>query len=228
MNRDMIRRLMARDYARGRNRGNQNYDSRYNSDYAMNQNRDYREIPQMYSNEYAMGKHVYDGNTRNRFTPRRFDSRDMNYNESDYARMDYMYSSDMPYDGKHIYPFEIAGRVGREYYPDYSSNSKLTEQELNEWAMRLTHSVEEKDKQALSKEQIIRKAGELGISFDKFKESEFYVTVLMMYTDYCKTLGTANFDIYLRLAKDWLCDEDVAVKYGEKLAMYHDSIVEGM
>ena len=34
-------------------------------------------------------------------------------------------------------------------------------------------------------------------------------------------------DIYLRLAKDWLEDDDVSVKGGEKLAVYHDCIVEG-
>ena len=71
------------------------------------------------------------------------------------------------------------------------------------------------------------KAQEMGIKFDKFNQEEFYLTALMMYTDYCKTLGTANMDIYLRLAKDWLEDDDVSVKGGEKLAVYHDCIVEG-
>ena len=36
-----------------------------------------------------------------------------------------------------------------------------------------------------------------------------------------------NTDIYLKLAKAWLCDEDVALRYGEKLAAYHDYIVMG-
>ena len=74
----------------------------------------------------------------------------------------------------------------------------------------------------LSKQKLM----EMGLKFDKFTMEEFMVTALMMYTDYCKTLGTANMEIYLRLAKEWLCDEDVAVKYGEKLATYYDYIVE--
>ena len=61
----------------------------------------------------------------------------------------------------------------------------------------------------------------------KFTEDELCLTTLMMLTDYKNTLGTANMDIYIRLAKDWLEDKDVAVKGGEKLAVYHDCIVEG-
>lgn len=46
-----------------------------------------------------------------------------------------------------------------------------------------------------------------------------------MYTDYKNTLGKGNVDIYIRLAKDFLCDEDASVKYGEKLAVYYEDIV---
>lgn len=44
-------------------------------------------------------------------------------------------------------------------------------------------------------------------------------------TDYKNTLGKGNVDIYIRLAKDFLCDEDASVKYGEKLAVYYEDIV---
>ena len=75
---------------------------------------------------------------------------------------------------------------------------------------------------------IMKKAQEMGIKFDKFTEEEFYTTVLMLYSDYKSSLGTANADIYLKLAKDWLCDEDAEMQYGEKLAAYYESVVEGM
>lgn len=113
---------------------------------------------------------------------------------------------------------------GYDYTGDYGEN--LTKEELTHWAKRLMGEMEDKDKQFFAKENIMRKANEMGIKFDKFNEEEFYVAVLMMYTDYCKTLGSANMDIYLRLAKDWLEDDDVSVKGGEKLAVYHDNIVE--
>jgi len=115
---------------------------------------------------------------------------------------------------------------GRDYGYDYDSKM-LGQEEFMEWSEKLKKELEEKDKQYFSKENIKKKAEEMGIKFDKFSMEEFYITVLMVYTDYCKTLGTANMDIYLRLAKDWLEDDDVKVKGGEKLATYHDYIVEG-
>lgn len=116
-------------------------------------------------------------------------------------------------------------RYGRRNY-DYDSGM-LGQEELMDWSEKLKKELEEKDKQFFSKENIKKKAEDMGIKFDKFSLDEFYLTVLMVYTDYCKTLGTANMDIYLRLAKDWLEDDDVKVKGGEKLATYHDYIVEG-
>lgn len=116
-------------------------------------------------------------------------------------------------------------RYGRRTY-DYESGM-LGQEEIMEWSEKLKEELEDKDKQYFSKENIKKKAEEMGIKFDKFSLDEFYLTVLMVYTDYCKTLGTANMDIYLRLAKDWLEDDDVKVKGGEKLATYHDYIVEG-
>ena len=122
------------------------------------------------------------------------------------------------------------GRYRRDYTYDYVGGDfgeNLGKEEISHWTNKLMKEVEDKDKQFFSKENIMRKAQEMGIKFDKFNQEEFYVTALMMYTDYCKTLGTANMDIYLRLAKDWLEDDDVSVKGGEKLAVYHDCIVEG-
>lgn len=114
---------------------------------------------------------------------------------------------------------------GYDYAGDYGET--LTKEELEHWNKKLMKEVEEKDKAFFSRENVKKKAQEMGVKFDKFNEEEFYLTALMMYTDYCKTLGTANMDTYLRLAKDWLEDKDVSVKGGEKLAVYHDCIVQG-
>ena len=234
MNSDMMRRIMARDYAR-RSRGydsNRGYDNR-------SQGMDNHMMPPVYSNEYAMGGRAYDGTSHNRYTPRGFDSREQNYgygdsaySQSDNARYSDNAMGDRRSDGHYSYPFEVAGRFGKEhYYPmyDYASKGKrLSENELREWAMQLLQSTEEKYKEVLQKERIVKEAEEVGIHFDHFTKDEFHVVVLMMYTDYGKTLGNANFDVYLKLAKDWLCDEDSALKYGERLAAYYDYIVKGM
>lgn len=167
--------------------------------------------------------------------------RDYEYEGPEYPNRDMA----MRRDG-HYYPFEITGKMGYEeemfdpYYQDmmhdyargrgrdYAGAEMLSNRELMDWSQKLMKEVEEKDKAFFKYENIEKKAKDMGIQFDKFTFDEFYLVCLMMYTDYCKTLGTANMDIYLRLAKDWLCDEDVAMRYGEKLSSYYDFVVMGM
>lgn len=145
----------------------------------------------------------------------------------DYARgmreQDYNYGRDygyMPYP-----PYMMDYGYGRDYA---QGGEYLSDKDLKMWADKLMRDVEEKDKQFLSRENIRKRADEMGIKFDKYSFEEFYVTVLMKYTDHCKTLGTANMDIYLKLAKDFFEDPDTALRYGEKLATYYYDIVEGM
>lgn len=123
--------------------------------------------------------------------------------------------------------YDRARNYDRNY--DYGYDyGMLDDRQLMKWSKRLLEEVDDKDKQMFSLENIEKKAKEMGIKFDKFSMEEFYTTVLMVYTDYSKTLGMANIDLYLKLAKDWLCDEDAELQYGEKLSAYHDYIVEGM
>lgn len=156
------------------------------------------------------------------------DSRGYDYN---YDRRGYDY-----------YPFEVRGRVGGrypdddmaygrdmtdrryEYYPR-DGHSTMSEDELKHWGRRLLDEVSDKDRQYFKMESVIKKAEQMGIRFDEFTPYEYYITVLMMFTDYSKTLGTANYDVYMKLAKDWLCDEDVAVQYGKKLTAYYENVV---
>lgn len=154
-------------------------------------------------------------------------------------------------DGANYYPIEAMGRFegyygmpqdyesGRnmrdrnadyDYYPMYDGHNVeyLSEEDLEHWTKKLMEEVDDKDKAFFSKETLKKKAEEMGVKFDKFIFEELLVTTLMMYTDYCKTLGKANMALYISLAKDWLEDDDVAVKGAEKLATYYDYIVEGM
>ena len=66
----------------------------------------------------------------------------------------------------------------------------------------------------------------IGRSMEGFGEKELEVATLMIYTDYKNSIGQ-NLDLAVRLAFDWLNDKDTAVKGAEKLAIYHDCIVEG-
>ena len=138
------------------------------------------------------------------------------------------------YPSNYSVPFEVAGRYGNrqyripEYHEEHHEPDYLSEHELREWTERLLHSVEAPYKAMFEKERVLKRADELGMRYEKYTKDEFYVTVLMLYTDFCKTLGSNNVDMYLKLAKDWLCDDDIAIKHSEKLAVYHDEIVEGM
>lgn len=114
---------------------------------------------------------------------------------------------------------------GRDRGYDYGSADYLEDEELMEWSKELMEDVEEKDKAYFSKENITKKAKELGITFEEFTFPELYATVLMQYTDFHKTLGTANMDLYVKMAKEWLDDPDSELQYGEKLAKYYDEII---
>ena len=152
--------------------------------------------------------------------------------------------------GQMYYPMEAMGRFtgyygmgeedfarggrgrGRDYGYDYAGDygEGLTRDELEEWKMKLMKEVEEKDKHFFTKENISMKARNLGAKMKDYNEEELCFVTLMVYTDYCKTIkkyaGT-NMDIYIELAKDWLEDEDSELKGSERLAVYHDCIIEG-
>lgn len=148
---------------------------------------------------------------------------------ADYGSRDYAdYNDYDDYDDYNDYN-DYEDDYRQEYRGDYHKKPQmLNDRELMDFSKRLLEEVDEKEKHMFKLESIEKKAKELGIKFEEFTMEEFYTVVLMMFTDYRKTLGTSSMDVYLRLAKDWLCDEDTAVQYGEKLATYYDYVVEGI
>lgn len=207
--------------ARGDRRFGRDYANDYPNRYSDSEN---QRLNSQREEDYARGR-GYDGH----YEPIEIMGRFNGYygGVEDYARgmreQDYNYGRDygyMPYP-----PYMMDYGYGRDYA---HGGEYLSDKDLKMWADKLMRDVEEKDKQFLSRENIRKRADEMGIKFDKYSFEEFYVTVLMKYTDHCKTLGTANMDIYLKLAKDFFEDPDTALRYGEKLAAYYYDIVEGM
>ena len=84
--------------------------------------------------------------------------------------------------------------------------------------------LDKSDREAFALDKIVKRAKDMGIKFNEYTEEELGVATLMMYTDYCKTLGKASIDMYIKLARDFLEDKDAGVKNGEKLAAYYDYI----
>lgn len=113
---------------------------------------------------------------------------------------------------------------GYDDYGDYGET--LSEKELEHWNKKLMEQLDDREKQMFHKDAIIQKAKQMGKPMEGFGEKELYTATLMVYTDYKQSIGQ-NVDLSVKLAYDWLSDKDVAVKGAEKLAVYHDCIVEG-
>lgn len=207
---------------------------------------DYRDYNDYATNDYDMGyrpQDYYDG--RNRGYSGYYGNTPFEMMERDF-HMEPGMNYDMMHSAYHYGPMatqrrERMDRGGdyrdhgdyRDYndYNDYNDyrrdyGQKLNRQDIEHWISKLMQKIDEKDKEMFKKEKVLKKAEELGVRFEQFEPEEFYVTVLMMYTDYCKTLGNANTDIYIRLAKDWLMDDDVRMKHSEKLAEYYKRLVK--
>ena len=102
----------------------------------------------------------------------------------------------------------------------------MDEQELKYFEEKLVKQLEPNARSMFDKQQVIQKAKTMGIKFDNYGEEEFYIVVLMMYTDFGKTLGAGSVDVYVRMAKDWLEDKDSNLKYSDKLFEYLEKIVD--
>lgn len=220
MNYDMARRGYDRDMARrnsGQDMARRNYDQNYDREYDREYNQDYRRdgIEQYYHDDYAQ-----------------YDSNHDQHNFSPYSRGIVGYYGDTPFQVSRMYN---QGRYNdyrdyRDYgdyndYGDYDEESEYLDKEtIQKWTKKLLEKIDDKD--MFSKEKVLKKAEEMGFKFEKITPDEFYLTVLMAYTDYNKTFGNV-LDTYIRLAKDWLMDDDVELKGSEKLCAYLYTIVLG-
>lgn len=127
------------------------------------------------------------------------------------------------------YPDMRGGRrdYGYDYGYDYGDYGEtLSEKELEHWNKKLMSQLDEREKQMFSKEAVIQRAKSMGAKMEEFGENELYTTCLMIFSDYKRSIG-ANLDLTIKLALDWLNDQDSAVKGAAKLAIYHDEVIMG-
>lgn len=244
MNRPMMDYRMMRDMARGRRRMNV---VGQRTDMAMDGRNPYGSRGgYVVSGRRRMdrGREDYELHNPEHDSRRGVDYGTGEYNPRDsiYNRELYGYYGDTPFEIRRSYPMRDYnmdyGRGGRrdygydynysrDYGMDFGHGYKLDKEELEEWTHHLMKDMDEKAKEMLKKEKIMKKAEEMGIKFEHFTPEEYYATVVMMYSDHCDSFGSASVETYMRMAKDFLMDKDVAVKYGEKLATYYDAIVMG-
>lgn len=150
------------------------------------------------------------------------------YEEYDYpdmrrsTRYDRMPEYDMHHrTGHNSYSREHVG------FGEMSEYSCLADEELEDLVHRFYGKMEEQYRKHFTRDNIRQNAELKGISFDKFTFEELYVVTLMLFADYFRSLGFNNVVLYICLAKQWLCDDDAALRYGEKLAAYYDYIIMG-
>lgn len=149
------------------------------------------------------------------------------YSEHDHTEYGMGSKSNRQYDRNYNYPmmhydytYDYRGRR------DYGESEYLSDEDLMDWSRDLLEYIEQKDRPMYTRDNITKRAREMGIEFRDFSEDELVVTTLMMVTDYGKTLGTSNLDTMIRLACDWLKDEDSELQYGEKLAAYYEYVID--
>lgn len=173
---------------------------------------------------YFDGRYDYADGARGRGgdrMPRQYPEYDMDYAMDYDERSDY----DMRRDGADMRRrrSQSTGRYMRDRH--MTGESKLPEEDIEKWTKSLLSEMEDKDRQQFRMDGVVKRAQEMGIVFEKFTPEEFYVTVVMLHTDFSKALGAASMDTYLKMAKAWLCDPDAALRYGKKLAAYYEEIV---
>lgn len=127
-------------------------------------------------------------------------------------------------------PIEFYGYgMGAMMKPDYARNydyaSENEEREYKEHLNRWIERMKAHDKYGMTKDQVIQYARNLNVKFDNYNEDEFYAMYLSSATDYEDV--TNDPTIFIRMAKGFLEDKDVARRGSDKVCAYLYSIVLG-
>lgn len=150
--------------------------------------------------------------------------------ESDRTYMDSNYYSEPTYQ-KHMGTpgYNPMMDYGREPYyrgmNDYAFDKEMLTDEYKQLLKEWIGKLKSKDRYGMTQDQLIKTARNMGAKFDKYTEDEFYAAYLMMASDY-KDL-TNDPMMFIKMAKDFFEDDDIAVSPSEKLCIYLYEIVLG-
>lgn len=136
--------------------------------------------------------------------------------DREYNRDNANYGYDMTY-----YPVRRSGYFNYNTYGgDYANNDyKLTPTEIRKWDKELKN-----EGAPFSVDQVRQVAQQHGIRFDEFTPELLTAVANMMYTDYKDTVK-GDISMFVKLAKDFLCDEDFDGEPEEKAYLYYTAIV---
>lgn len=192
----------------------------------------------MYKNRYLEDKAMRrrSGRGRDRAMDYGYDypERDSRYSDRpmpDHRGQDYHMGYEQPRE-HYGYPAPRSKVVGYSRYDyasdypryderDYAEVDKEYHEDLEQWK----HKLQKFDKFKLSTSEIINKAKQMGVKFDKYSELEYELVYYMLMSDHPSISNEPHR--YLVMAKEWLEDDDIAVTPSEKLCSYYYCIVKG-
>lgn len=157
------------------------------------------------------------------------------------------YPQEMMWDGKQgvkgTGPYGIGGRLysrGLDYASDVDMDYEmdgnhpsglmhLKKKDYIRWEKNLENADGTRGKH-FDAEHVKKIAEQIGISFKDYNEKDLYMTVNMLYSDFCSVLKSIipqdkELIAYVKLAQAWLEDPDAPVEGSEKLALYYWCIV---
>lgn len=132
-----------------------------------------------------------------------------------------MSNGDYRYDG-HFYG-EMPFDYNQQYHNDYAEQDeeKKWMEDLDKWASKLKR----KNKFNIDEKQIVEMAKRSNASMKDYNEKEYYVTFLMMVSDYPRVSNDPSH--YAEMAKSFLEDDDSELVGSEKLCKYYYTIIKG-
>lgn len=150
----------------------------------------------------------------------RMRDRTMRREYEDYPEYDGNYEYDRP---MKVYGYgEIRRGDSRSRGYDYSNGDDYEyKEDLKYWIEKM----KSKDKYGMTKEQAVQHAKNIGANFEDYSQDEFYAIYLAMATDYGDI--TNDPTIFIRMALDFLKDDDVEMRGSDKVCAYLYSIVLG-
>lgn len=105
-------------------------------------------------------------------------------------------------------------------YRDMAEMDEDWHTDLKEWCKKLKRE----DRFNIPKEDVLKRAKQMGVSFDDYDEEEFITTYYMMMSDHPKAAAEPN--AYINMAKEFLEDKDAERKGSDKLCAYYYNIVK--
>lgn len=148
-----------------------------------------------------------------------------NYEKYDYARNRRDYEQGGQYGRDSGYGYGVGMfDYDTEDYAMRGGHYRLSNKDIKKWEKGLESADGTRGKK-WEVDQVRQIAQQQGIRFEEYSPELLTAVANMLYSDFCKVLG-ADPNIYVKLSKAWLEDDDFDGEPDEKAMLYYKCIVE--